>query len=160
MSLWNYSDFWKKCSFFFFFSPWIAAQTSSWPSVNSWRLVPLSPHGTLALSFFTLFISSCSPPSFPSTLCGWLSFSLRRYLKGQITMATISHTVIAHTRLMAVFILEGLPRHPYLTDDWPTNLFQEEEGTMLPSVGPTCLHTKKNTPSIPGMTHGRQSHAN
>lgn len=76
-----------------------------------------------------LFCSPSSPILSRFLLCrlhGRVFFPLtvRRYLKDRITMATISHIVIAHTCIWWLFLFfEGFSVHPYLTGKSPSNLF-------------------------------------
>lgn len=106
----------------------------------------LLPHGTLVLlsSPFLSHFLLCS-------LYGWLLFLFtdRRYLKDQITMATISHIVIAHTCIWWLFLFWRVSQcaHTSLADCQVT--CSGEEGTMLPSVGSMCLHRARDIEKHP-----------
>lgn len=78
---------------------------------------------------FLLLSPSSSPPTFLFLFCspwGLLLFprTVRRYRKDQITMATISHIVIAHTLVWWLFLLWRVGGCcPYLIGGAPSNLF-------------------------------------
>lgn len=134
----------------------------------NWPLVERSPYCFLPLHVRHHHRSSCPPLlrsllfSFSPPLALHKAHTIWRYLKEQITMATISHIVITHTRLWWLFfILEGLPKRPYLAGAAPTNLFWGTKGTMLPSVGSACFaHGGRlwKTPSAPLWQHTAANH--
>lgn len=104
--------------------------------------------------------ASSSPPLLPflfssspllSTRLAPFYLTVRRYLKDQITMATISHIVIAHTGVWWLFLFWRVCRCAFtsLADRQVTCSW--EEGTTLPSVGPMCLHTVTDSPKHPAL---------
>lgn len=111
---------------------------------------------------FSFTLSPPHPASFHFSALS-LSLTVRRYLKDQITMATISHIVIAHTCIWWLFLFCRVCRCTHTSLAVCQVTCSDDEGTMLPSVGSKCLHTETDTErtfSIPVMTHDRQSHAN
>lgn len=103
----------------------------------------------LSASSFLPLPFSCSP--LLSTRLAPFSLTVRRYLKDQITMATISHIVIAHTRVWWLFLFCRVCRCAFtsLADRQVT--CSGEEGTTLPSVGSMCLHTITDAPKHPAL---------
>lgn len=128
--------------------PWVIETTSYYRVIS---LLSLLTHETLVLIFHALF-SSFSFSRLLSVRLAPFSLTVRRYLKDQITMATISHIVIAHTRIWWLFLFWRVCQcsRTSLADRQIT--CSGEEGTMLPSVGSTCLHTAsdagKHTPAF------------
>lgn len=103
----------------------------NWADLRSHDHIP--PFSSFACSIcvpssFTLFISA-PPPSLFFSFCspwGLLLFprTVRRYRKDQITMATISHIVIAHTLVWWLFLFWRVGGCcPYLIGGAPSNLF-------------------------------------
>lgn len=106
---------------------------------------------------------SHSPPPLHKAHSFFFSLTVRRYLKDQITMATISHIVIAHTRVWRLFLFWRVCRCTRTSLAVCQVTCSGDEGTMLPSVGSVCLHTVTDSekhPAPPVMTHDSQSHAN
>lgn len=100
----------------------------NWTDLRSQDLYLPSPPLHAALVSLLLSPSS-SPPTFLFLFCspwGLLLFprTVRRYRKDQITMATISHIVIAHTLVWWLFLLWRVGGCcPYLIGGAPSNLF-------------------------------------
>lgn len=110
--------------------------------------ISLFPYKTLVL-FFSPSLSPLLPFSFSfspllSVRLAPFSLTVRRYLKDQITMATISHIIIAHTCIWWLFLFWRVCQctRTSLADRQVT--CSGEEGTMLPSVGSMSLHTGSN----------------
>ena len=135
---------------------WIDWGTLNWPYIISMTsLLSLLPHGTLVLLFFhPLHLLLSSPFLSHFLLCSLYGsllfpFTDRRYLKDQITMATISHIVFAHTCIWWLFLFWRVSWCvcTSLADRQVT--CSGEEGTMLPSVGSMCLHTASDIEKHP-----------
>lgn len=99
----------------------------NWSDLRSHDLYLPSPH--LHAALVLLLSPSSSPPPILFSFCspwGLLLFppTARRYRKDQITMATISHIVIAHTLVWWLFLFWRVGGCcPYLIGGAPSNLF-------------------------------------
>lgn len=150
---------------YFHFQNWVWAigLTSHW-KVSA--LLSALLHVTLV----SLFRSSSpsipfilTPQPLATRLILFFPLTVRRYLKDQITMATISHIVITHTRVWWLFLFWRVCRCTLTSLAVCRVTCSGDEGTMLPSVGSVCLHTvtdSEKPPAPPVMTHDSQSHAN
>lgn len=102
-----------------------------------------------------LLFSFCSLQHYPRTV--------RRYRQDQITMATISHIVIAHTLVWWLFLFWGAGGCcPYLTGGVPSNLFWWRRNNVAICWIQVFAHSGPGwtTASAPVMTHHSQSHGN
>lgn len=89
--------------------------------------------------------------------------TVRRYRKDQITMATISHIVIAHTLVWWLFLFwRAGGCCPYLTGGAPSNLFWWRRNNVAICWIQVFAHSGPGwtTASAPVMTHHSQSHGN